>query len=166
MQRSVQIAVCGSSRSDPELDELAAGVGAGLARAGAVLVCGGGPGVMAAAAAAARAEGGEVIGILRGDDPAEANPGCTHVVATGIGQGRNLAVAASGAAVIAIGGEWGTLSEIAFARRIGRPVVTLMSWRVQGRNALDTASGIEDAADAEQAVRLALAAAAGGNGVG
>lgn len=166
MKRRPQIAVCGASRSDPELDGLAGEVGRGVAAAGAILVCGGGPGVMAAAALAARAGGGEVIGILRSDDPREVNAGCTHVVATGVGQARNLAVVASGDAVIAIGGEWGTLSEIAFARRIGRTVVTLDSWRVEGRGALATAAGIEPAEDAASAVRLALEAAAGRQAVG
>lgn len=156
----VQIAVCGSARSDAELDGLAAAVGAGLARAGAIVVCGGRDGVMAAVAAAARAEGGEVIGVLMGDDPADANPNCTHVVATGIGQARNLAVVASGDAVIALGGEWGTLSEIAFARRLGRTVITLDSWRLEGRGAMATPPGIEPAEDPADAVRRALAAAA------
>ena len=114
---------------------------------------------MAAAAGAAKRAGGEVIGILMGDDPADANPDCTHVVATGIGQARNLAVVASGDAVIALGGEGGTLSEIAFARRLGRTVVTLDSWSVTGRGAMQTPPGIELASDPADAVRLALAAA-------
>ena len=116
---------------------------------------------MAAAAGAARAAGGEVIGILMGDDPAEANIDCTHVVATGIGQARNLAVVASGDAVIALGGEWGTLSEIAFARRLGRTVVTLDSWSVTGRGPMATPPGIEVAEDPAAAVELALGAATG-----
>jgi uncharacterized protein (TIGR00725 family) len=113
---------------------------------------------MEAAARGASGAGGEVIGILPGDDPAAANPHCTHVIATGIGHARNLVVVASADAVIAIAGEWGTLSEIAFARRLGRSVVTLGSWQVTGAGAMEAAPGIEAAADPEQAVELALAA--------
>ncbi len=100
-----------------------------------------------------------MIGILMGDEPAEANENCTHVVATGIGQARNLAVVASGDAVIAVGGEWGTLSEIAFARRLGRVVVTLDSWELRGRGAMATPPGIEPATDPVEAVSRALSAA-------
>lgn len=114
---------------------------------------------MTAAAGAATAAGGEVIGILMSDDPDDANVHCTHVVATGIGQARNLAVAASGDASIAIGGEWGTLSEIAFARRLGRTVVLLDSWDLIGRGTMAEAPGVERAGNPEEAVRLALAAA-------
>ena len=81
------------------------------------------------------------------------------MVATGIGQARNLAVVASGDAVIAIGGEWGTLSEIAFARRLGRPVVALRSWRVSGEGAMEGGPGIEVAAGPAEAVELRLVAA-------
>jgi uncharacterized protein (TIGR00725 family) len=160
MGRPIQISVCGSARSDPELDELAVEVGRAIAEAGAVLVCGGRDGIMAAAAGAAREAGGEVIGIIPDDDPARANEHCTHVVATGIGQGRNLAVVASGDAVIALGGEWGTLSEIAFARRLERTVITLDSWELRGRGAMRTPPGIEPAEDPRTAVRRALEAAA------
>jgi uncharacterized protein (TIGR00725 family) len=97
-----------------------------------------------------------VIGILPGTDPDAANPYVTHVVATGIGHARNLAVVASADAVIAIGGEWGTLAEIGFARRLGGPVIALRGWRVRGEGAMADAPGIEHAADAEGAVELAL----------
>ena len=73
-----------------------------------------------------------MIGIVPGTEPDAGESDCTHVVATGIGHARNLAVVSSGDAVIAIGGEWGTLSEIAFARELGRPVVALSSWKVSG----------------------------------
>ena len=130
-----------------------------LAGEGAVLVCGGGGGVMAAAAEGAAGAGGTVIGIIPGDDPAHANPHCTHVVATGIGHARNLAVVASGGGVIAIGGEWGTLSEIAIARRLGRTVAALGSWRMRGAGAMADAPGIEAVDDPVAAVRVALDAA-------
>ena len=111
---------------------------------------------MEAAARGAHGAGGEVIGVLPGDDPGDANRHVTHVVATGIGHARNLAVAASSDAVIAIGGEWGTLAEMAFARRLGRPVVALQSWRVSGEGAMEGGPGIEIAASPGEAVDLAL----------
>jgi uncharacterized protein (TIGR00725 family) len=80
---------------------------------------------MEAVCRGAAGAGGTAIGIVPGDSVAEANPFCTHVVATGIGHARNLAVVSSGEVAIAIGGEWGTLSEIGFARALGRPVVAL-----------------------------------------
>src|SRR6266540_3504559 len=106
----MQIAVIGKGTPDEELRR--------LAEAGAVVVCGGHGGVMEAAARGTGGAGGQVIGILPEADPARANPHVTHVVATGIGHARNLAVVASADAVIAIGGEWGTLAEIGFARRL------------------------------------------------
>jgi uncharacterized protein (TIGR00725 family) len=127
-----------------------------LAQAGATVVCGGGPGVMAAAARGAAGAGGDVLGILPGTERAEANPDCTHVVATGAGQARNLAVVASGQAAIAIGGEWGTLAEIAHARNLGRPVIALRSWSVSGIGDMAGGPGVTVADDAEQAVGLAL----------
>lgn len=162
MPRRTQIAVCGSSRSDAELEALAADVGRLIAEAGAVVVCGGRDGIMSAVSEAATAAGGEVIGVLMADDLDGGNEHLTYVVATGIGQARNLAVVASADAVIAIGGEWGTLSEIAFARRLDRPVFTLDSWRLQGRGAMADAPGVEAAETPAEAVRLALAAARGG----
>jgi uncharacterized protein (TIGR00725 family) len=151
--------VIGSSRLDPdsELAKLAEEVGRLLAEAGAVVVCGGGPGVMEAVARGASRAGGTVVGILPGTHPAEANPHCTHVVATGSGQTRNLAVAASGEATIAVGGEWGTLTEVAYARNLGRPVVALRSWEVSGVGDMEGGPGVVAAASAEEAVRLALA---------
>ena len=160
--RAIQISVCGSSRSDAEINAHAAEVGRLIAQAGATLVCGGRDGIMSAAAEAAAAAGGDVIGILMSTEAEDANPHCTHVVATGIGQARNLAVAASGDAVIAIGGEWGTLSEIAFARRLGRTVIALDSWRLIGRGAMAEAPGLEPATDPAEAVALALRAAEAG----
>jgi uncharacterized protein (TIGR00725 family) len=153
LDRPLQIAVVGAGADDPELAAWAEEVGAGVARAGARLVCGGLGGVMEAAARGAAGEGGEVIGILPGDDPAEANPHVTHPVATGVGQARNIAVVASGDAVIAVGGAWGTLSEIAFARRMGRPVVGLNTWELASA---DEGSGIALAGDPAEAVALAL----------
>jgi uncharacterized protein (TIGR00725 family) len=88
---------------------------------------------MAAAAKGAKEAGGTTIGILPGEDAAGANPWLDHVVVTGIGHARNLAVVASGDAVIAVGGSWGTLAEIGFAQRLGRPTVILEpGWAVEG----------------------------------
>lgn len=122
------------------------------------LVCGGMGGTMAAACRGAREAGGEAIGIVPGHEVGEANEFCTHVVATGIGHARNLAVVSSGEAVIAIGGEWGTLSEIGFTRAIERPVIALRSWELKGRERMGDAPGVVPAESAREAVELALAA--------
>jgi uncharacterized protein (TIGR00725 family) len=113
---------------------------------------------MEAACRGAREAGGEAIGIVPGHEVAEANEFCTHVVATGIGHARNLAVVSSGEAVIAIGGEWGTLSEIGFARAIGRPVIALRSWNLSGQERMVDAPGVTLVDSAREAVDLALAA--------
>ncbi len=154
------MAVIGSGRCEQgsELAQLAEAVGKGLADAGAVVVCGGRGGVMEAAARGAAEAGGTVVGIVPTTEPGDANPYCTHVVASGIGHGRNLAVVASGEATIAVGGEWGTLSEIGFARAIGRPVIALRSWTLRGEGAMESAPGILAASTPEEAVSAALAA--------
>ena len=156
--RPAQIAVIGKGNPDEEAEALAEEVGRRLAEAGVRVVCGGLGGVMAAVAKGASEAGGEVIGIVPSADPADANPYCTHVIATGIGKARNLAVVASGEAVIAIGGEWGTLSEIAHAREFGRPVIALASWRVEPHVPIAGGEGIDRAETPEQAVALALSA--------
>lgn len=126
----------------------AAEVGRLLAGRGCVVVTGGEDEVMAAAHRGAKSAGGTTIAILPGEHHEAANPWADHVVATGIGHARNLAVAASGQGVIAVGGSWGTLSEIAFARRLGRPVVAL-----QGAPAVE---GVPVAATPAEAVELLL----------
>jgi uncharacterized protein (TIGR00725 family) len=157
-QNARQISVIGSSRCEESSESwrLAEEVGRLLAEAGVTVVCGGGPGVMEAVARGASGAGGTVIGILPGADPGEANPHCTHAVATGVGQARNLAVVASGEATIAVGGEWGTLAEVAHARNLGRPVVALRSWAVSGIDDMEGGPGVVAAASAEEAVVLAL----------
>jgi uncharacterized protein (TIGR00725 family) len=159
-ERPRQVAVIGPSRCAPgsEPARLAEEVGRLLAEAGVTLVCGGLDGAMEAACRGASGAGGEAIGIVPGHDAGEANPHCTHVVATGIGHARNLAVVASGDAVIAIGGEWGTLSEIGFARAIDRPVIALRSWALSGRERMEDAPGVLLAESAREAVDLALEA--------
>jgi uncharacterized protein (TIGR00725 family) len=119
---ATQVSVIGSGR---EHEARAEEVGRLLATRGCTVVCGGGGEVMAAAARGAKSAGGTTIGILPGESRAGAGEWLDHVVVTGIGHARNLAVAASGDAVIAVGGSWGTLAELAFAMRLGRRVVIL-----------------------------------------
>jgi uncharacterized protein (TIGR00725 family) len=159
MARRAQISVIGAGASEvgEELLRDAEAVGRGIAEADAVLVCGGRSGVMEAASRGAAEVGGIVLGVLPTTEPSDANPYVTHAIATGIGHARNLAVVASGDAVIAIGGEWGTLSEIAFARRLERPVIALQSWQLRSR--AETDLGIVEAETAEEAVAAAVEAA-------
>ncbi len=146
---TTQISVIGSGS---EWEKQAEEVGRLLAERGCTVVTGGGGEVMAAAARGAKQAGGRTIGILPGESPSEANEWIDYAVATGSGHARNLAVAASGDAVIAVGGGWGTMSEIAFARRLGRPTVLLdPGLAVEGE-------GIMRAATPEEAVELALLA--------
>lgn len=122
----------GDATTDPVVIDAAERVGALLAQAGQQVATGGLGGVMAAAARGAKAAGGNVVAILPGDDVTAANPHADVVIATGLGQGRNVVLVRSAAAVIAVGGSWGTLSEVAMARRLGRPVVWLHGWAIDG----------------------------------
>ena len=123
------------AQHEPRAEE----VGRLLGERGAVVVTGGLDEVMAAAARGAKSAGGTTIGILPGESRRDANRWIDHVVATGIGHARNLAVVASGDAVIAVGGSWGTLAEIGFARRLGRPVVVLEpGWEIEGVERADS----------------------------
>jgi uncharacterized protein (TIGR00725 family) len=143
---AVQVAVVGSGT---EYEERAEQVGRLLAEHGATVVTGGLGEVMAAAARGAKSVGGATIGILPGETRSDGNPWLDHVVVTGIGHGRNLAVVASGDAVIAVGGRYGTLAEIGFALTLGRTVVVLEpGWPVDGTHRAETPA---------EAVELALA---------
>jgi len=122
------IAVIGDSSCSPEEAKLAQSVGELLAQQGAIVVCGGLSGVMEAACRGAKSKGGLTIGILPGQDPSTANPWVDIPVVTGIGEARNVAVVKSAQAVIAIGGRYGTLSEIAYALKSNIPVVGLNTW--------------------------------------
>jgi uncharacterized protein (TIGR00725 family) len=153
----VQVSVIGASEGSEEILRDAEAVGRGIAEAGAVLVCGGLTGVMEAASRGASEAGGTVVAVLPTLSPADANPYVTHAIATGTGHARNLAVVASGEAVIAVGGEWGTLSEIAYARKLGRPVVSIQSWPLRNRAGTDL--GIVEAGTPEEAVKAALSSA-------
>jgi uncharacterized protein (TIGR00725 family) len=119
---AVQVSVIGSG---VDHEQRAEEVGRLLAERGCTVVCGGLGEVMAAASRGAKSAGGTTIGILPGTSRADANEWIDHVVATGLGHARNAVVAASGDAVIAVGGSYGTLTEIGFARIFGRPVVIL-----------------------------------------
>lgn len=142
----MQVAVVGSGA---EHEHAAEEIGRLLAERGCVVVTGGLGEVMAAAHRGAKAAGGTTIAVLPGERREDANPWADHVVATGIGHARNLAVAASGDAVIVVGGSWGTLAEIAFARRLGRTVVIL-----EGGLAVD---GVERVGSPAEAVARAVA---------
>jgi len=135
--------------SGAEHEARAEEVGRLLVERGCTVVTGGLGEVMAAAARGAKAAGGTTIGILPGTSRAEANEWVDHAVATGLGHMRNFAVAASGDAVIAVGGAWGTLSEIAYAKILGRPVVILEPGL--------QVDGVAHAASPEEAVDFVLA---------
>jgi uncharacterized protein (TIGR00725 family) len=141
----VQVAVIGSGR---EHEARAEEVGRLLAERGCTVVTGGLGEVMEAAARGAKSAGGTTIGILPGASRTDANEWVDYVVVTGVGHARNLAVVASGDAVIAVGGKWGTLAEIGFAHVLGRPVVILEpGWELEG---------VRRARSPEEAVELAL----------
>jgi uncharacterized protein (TIGR00725 family) len=128
MTGGVYVAIVGSGMATGELYETAREVGRLVAERGATVVCGGLSGVMEAAARGALEADGVAIGILPDEDRRRQNEYLTYSVATGVGQARNLSVVCSGDVVIAVGGEYGTLSEIGLARKVGRPVVVLEGW--------------------------------------
>ena len=132
------VAVCGATEATPSQLESAREVGKLLARSGAIVINGGYGGVSAAASEGAAGEGGTVVGILSEGDREGANPYLTVSLPTGLGQGRNLLIVTAAESVIAIGRGWGTLSEIAHAKRLGRSVFALDTWDVQGLEVVDT----------------------------
>jgi uncharacterized protein (TIGR00725 family) len=154
--KQVSVIGAGDCEQDSEPARLAEEVGRRLAEAGVTVVCGGLGGVMEAVSRGAAQAGGEVIGIVPGVSIEEANPHCTHVIASAIGYARNLAVVASGDAVIAVGGEWGTLSEIGHARTFGKTVVALRSWGLTGRERMEGAPGVVPVETAEETVAAVL----------
>ena len=154
MSEGPYISVIGAGQASD--DEAAAGeeIGRRLAEAGAVLVCGGLGGVMDAAARGCEAAGGTSVGILPGDDRHHGSPHLTVRIATGLGEARNALVARAADAVIAVGGEFGTLSEIALALKMGKRVIGLGTWDLR-RDDMD-ADPLVRADSAEEAVRSAL----------
>ena len=142
------MSVVGSGTVSGELYKKAREVGRLVAERGGTVVCGGHSGVMEAAARGATEAGGVAIGILPDEDRKRANEFLAFSIATGTGHARNLAVVCSGEVVIAIGGEYGTLSEIGLARKVGRPVVDLESW--------DLGEDVISASSPEEAVESAF----------
>lgn len=128
----ITVAVIGPARGmASRTAALARGVGGEIAKAGAVLLTGGLGGVMAEASRGASEAGGLVIGLLPGEDPAEANRWVTVALPTSLGEGRNFLLVSAADALICIGGSWGTLSEVALACRLGTPVVmTGETWQI------------------------------------
>lgn len=145
------VAVCGPASATEQEEEWAEQIGRKLGEAGAVVVCGGLGGVMDAAARGAAGAGGTVIGILPGEDRRGASEHLTVAIPTGMGEARNALIARAADAVIAVGGEWGTLSEIALARKMGKPVVGLQTWELG-----DRADGVTPVDSVEQAVGRAF----------
>jgi uncharacterized protein (TIGR00725 family) len=144
----VYVAVIGGSEISSKLAEVARSVGREVARKGGVLLCGGLAGVMAAAAQGAQEAGGVSLGILPDGDRRRANPYLSFAIATNLGHARNVLIAHSADAVIAVDGSYGTVSEAAIALKLGKPVIALeVSWDLPG---------LQRAASAEEAVDLAL----------
>ena len=156
-KRKKVIAVIGSREASPDELKLAEDVGRELAKQGAVLVCGGLTGVMEAVCRGASSAGGLTVGILPGDNAKTANPYVQVPIVTGMGYARNIAVIKSAQAVIAIGGSYGTLSEIAHALQSDIPVIGLGTWTISRNGQEDTSIiRIEKPGDA---VALALSLA-------
>ena len=152
------IAVCGPNEPNQDELDLAEQVGRAIAESGSTLVCGGRGGVMEAACRGAKRAGGVTIGILPGYDPDEANEWVDYRILTGLGHARNAIVVASGDAVIAVGGGFGTLSEIGLALKMRKRVINLASWELDPSRLARFAADADyvPAATAEQAVAMAL----------
>jgi len=142
------IGVIGGNQVDPEIIQLAEEVGEEIAKTDSILICGGRSGVMEAACKGAKKAGGTTVGILPGDYRNEANPFIDIPIVTGMGIGRNIIVVRSSEVVIAIDGQYGTLSEISHALQLGIPVIGLKTW--------DFTNDIQIADSAKKAVELAI----------
>lgn len=149
LKKKMRIGVIGGSKPDTESVQIAFKVGKLLAERGAILICGGLGGVMEAASRGAKQEGGLTIGILPGNSYREANPYVDVAIATGLGYSRNSLVAMNSDVLIAIDGEYGTLTEIAYGCIYGKKIIGLGTWDIEG---------IIKAGSAEEAVELALKA--------
>lgn len=147
MRQGFLIAVIGGRKADKTLKKEAEAVGRLIAEKGGILVCGGMHGIMEAVSKGAKQAGGLTVGILPQDHKRDANPYIDIPIATGLGIGRNVVIARTADALIAIGGEYGTLSEIAFGLQMGKPVVGIRSWDIKG---------VIPAKNAEEAVRTVL----------
>ena len=158
MTTPLYVAVCGPADANEREAAWAEEIGRRLAEAGAVLVCGGLGGVMDAAARGCAAGGGTSIGLLPGDSREGASPHLSAAVPTGVGEARNALVVRAADAVIAVAGEYGTLSEIALALKMDKPVIGLGTWSIGREDRV--ADPIVRVATAEEAVAEALGAAA------
>jgi uncharacterized protein (TIGR00725 family) len=155
------IGVCGTSRDDPATDDLAERVGGLIAARGGIVVCGGLGGVMAAAARGAARAGGFSIGLLPGDSADGAAVDVSLAIPTGMGEMRNALIVRACPVIIAIGGAYGTVSEIALALRNGRPVIGLQTWEIRPPGGHIADPGIRRAASPDEAVAMAFAAVDG-----
>lgn len=157
---ALQIAVCGPRDCTAEDAQRARRIGQLLAEAGAIVLCGGGTGVMAAVAEGASSAGGVVIGIRPDTDRTKVCDGLTAVIFTNMGEARNAVIVESGAAVIVVGGSWGTLSELALANRRGNvPVVSIGGYRITKDDGTEVIESVR-VSSPEEAVSTALALAA------
>jgi len=156
--RAVWVAVVGPGSATADEEAAAQAVGAAVGEADAVLVCGGRGGAMEAACRGARDSGGTTVGLLPGLDRAEANEFVDIAIPTGLGELRNGLVVRAADAVVAVAGEYGTLSEVGFALKAGKPVVGLGTWELRRAGEVDP--GIEVVEDPAAAVARALERAA------
>jgi uncharacterized protein (TIGR00725 family) len=150
---SVYVAVIGASNPRPQDVEHAHAAGRRLAELGAIVVTGGRGGVMEAACRGAKEGGGQTVGILPGFDRSDANDFVDVALPTGLGELRNGLVARAAQAVVAVGGAWGTLAEIAFARAAGTPVFGVGTWELGADGVVAVDSGVEAAERAVAAIR-------------
>lgn len=155
----IAVVGAGAGSCDARAARVAEAVGREVAKAGAVLVCGGLGGVMEAACRGASAQGGLTIGLLPTSSRGSANAYVRVAIATGLGEARNAIVTRTADAVIAVGGEFGTLSEIGLALKMGKPVIGLDTWELAKGG--QPSSAIRRAASPEEAVKTAMALALG-----
>jgi len=156
--RSPLVGVCGASRAEPAVEATAERVGELIAARGGVVVCGGLGGVMAAAARGAARGHGISVGLLPGESDRDAATELSLAIPTALGEMRNVLIVRACAVIIAIGGAYGTLSEIAFALRCGRPVIGIETWEIRPPGGTLDGTGIRPARDADEAVAMAFAA--------
>lgn len=141
--RKTAISVIGGSKCGKKVERLAYKIGKIVAKVGATLICGGLSGVMDAACQGAKAEKAIVVGIIPGYDKKDANSYCDIVIPTGLGDARNILVVQSGDIIVALPGEYGTLSEIALALRYKKPIISLGSWNIPGVIQVKTLKEVE-----------------------
>lgn len=146
LKKKIRIGVIGGSKPDTKSRQVAFNVGQLIAEKGAILICGGLSGVMEAASRGAKQAGGLTIGILPGNSPQDANPNIDIAIATGLGYSRNSLVAMNSDVIIAIDGQYGTLSEIAYGCIYGKKVIGIGTWDVEGVNQVKSAEEAVDEA--------------------